>query len=311
MPQPTEIKLPNNCASTDALKDINNSYLNQHVTLAQKTDQPNQAKKIEPWHKSNEQFIKNFKKFTKLSEKLVFEIDKNKLNNQPKDLALATLINSMNPSKNQRLETIETALTDFKKEFKDDCSDTLLSIAAAIVGVVTGIVSGIMGAIVGFIYGLCQWQYAGLAAIPMFFACGYVLTRQGFTNGQEAVLGTERTLVKTVQALNPNLFWKERTPEILTKPYHTLTQQQEKQQFFTELLLLTDTQALNLFTKHESLSLTTLKDNAQAKIDELSVPEDKKYYQSIINKIEKIEEHFKAPIEDDLHATYIANFKAF
>lgn len=297
MPKSKEIfiGLPN-LISKNPLIELNNYYFN-----GIKKDINFKKKQSE----ANIDFLKNFTNLIIRLEKLLYEMAKESPVNEKQDQALAKLIDSLNPNKNQSLEAIETALNDFKEQFsiKNSCSETLISIAATIVGLISGILAGVAGAIIGFGYGLYNLNLFHM------FSCSFIFATHGFTNAQELVLGKPRALVKSIETINPHLFWKSRVAEILTRSYENLVGE-DKSKFYTELLLLTDTQTINILSRYSPVSLTALKTDIDKKINTMSCQEDQKYYQSINNKIEKVEQH-REKTKQDLQTIYTSSFQSY
>lgn len=251
--------------------------------------------------RTDNRFLNKFAKLMALFENLMLEMTKKYSVNEEQDEALQALINSLNPCHNSSLADIELALNDFKKQFKiqNRYTETLFSIAATIVGVVSGILAGLAGAIIGFGYGLYQLNLSHM----LTFTFNYAI--HGFRTGQELILGTPRTIVKTIKTINPHLFWKEKVDPILTFEYQSLAAAYNPS-FYTELLLLTDAQAINILMKQSPESLTTLKThiNEKLRLD----PENQRYHQSIADKIIKIEQH-RQQEKPNFQTSYTSSFK--
>ena len=259
----------------------------------------------------------HYKKLSILLDDLVSDINaSNETDDQKEQLfaAISDLIyNILLPmhdiqlAKQITFEEQERTLTEFKLAFgidENDSTKTFQSTAAVIVGVVLGLLLGIVGAIVGFFYGLCQWRTAGLACIPYTFHGGY----HGFTNGfnkghdiiigkeqdtildkkQDAILGIPRTIVATIQEMNPNLFWKKKLPVILTKQYETLSASEQRQSFRKEIKYLTQIERKNLFATQTQASLEKLEESITSVLNDPNVKSDTdavEYYSEVLKDI--------------------------
>jgi hypothetical protein len=237
----------------------------------------------------------HYKKLSILLDDLLNDITaSNETDDQKEQLFTATsalIYNILLPmhdiqlAKQITFETQDETLTNFKLVFgirENDCTKAFQSTAAVIAGIVSGILLGIVGAIVGFFYGLCQWRTAGLACIPCTFYGGYHGFTNGFNKGHDVIIdkeqdtfsGTPRTLVATIQEINPHLFWKKRLPVILTKQYETLTASEQRQAFRREATYLTTIERKNLFATQTKTSLEKLDESIKSVLKDPSVKRD-------------------------------------
>jgi hypothetical protein len=256
----------------------------------------------------------HYKKLSTLLDDLVSDITaSNKTEDQKKQLVAATsdlIYNILLPmydiqlAKQITFEMQEEALAHFKLQFgirENDYTKAFQSTAAVIVGIVSGLLLGIVGAIVGFFYGLCQWKTAGLACIPYTFYGSYHGVINGFNKGQslildkeqDAFLATPKTIVTTIQKINPHLFWKRKLPAILTTQYETLLTSEQRKGFREEITYLTKIERKNLFATQTNASLEKLTDSITSVLDNSNVKRDTdavEYYNAVLDDITEVTE---------------------